>query len=104
VYTPGKDNGRADALSRREDIAGTKQIIETAILKVNDNGSLRPAYEVNALLRIGNDVPEESQDAIIRQHHDDPVHGHPSITRTMELIRRNYEFLKIKEKVASLIA
>jgi hypothetical protein len=35
VYTLGKDNGRADALSRRHDIAGTKEIIDTAILKVN---------------------------------------------------------------------
>jgi hypothetical protein len=104
VYTPGKDNGRADALSRRPDIAGTKEIINTAILKVNSDGSLGPAHEINALLTVRNDVPEELQNAIIRQHHDDPVHGHPGITRTMELIRRNYEFLKMKEKVASLIA
>jgi hypothetical protein len=104
VYTPGKDNGRADALSRRPDIAGTKEVINTAILKVNSDGSLGPAHEINALLTVRNDVPEELQNAIIRQHHDDPVHGHPGITRTMELIRRNYEFPKMKEKVASLIA
>jgi hypothetical protein len=104
VYTLGKDNGRADALSRREDIASTKQIIKTAILKVNNNRLLRPAYKVNALLRIGNDVPEESQDAIIRQHHNNPVHSYPSITRTIELIQRNYEFLEIKAKVTAFIA
>jgi hypothetical protein len=34
VYTPGKDNGRADALSRRHDIAGIKTIEEGAILKI----------------------------------------------------------------------
>jgi hypothetical protein len=104
VYTPGKDNGRADALSRRHDIAGTKEIIDTAILKVNNDGTLGPAKTLNAILKIRNDVPEELQDAVIRQHHDDPVHGHPGITRTMELIRRNYEFPKMKEKIASLIA
>jgi hypothetical protein len=104
VYTPGKDNGRADALSRRPDIAGTKETINTAILKINSDGSLGPAHEINALLIVRNEVPEESQDAIIRQHHDDPVHGHPGINRTMELIRRNYEFPKMKEKVAYLIA
>jgi hypothetical protein len=86
VYTLGKDNSRADALSQQEDIASTKQIIKTAILKVNNNGLLGPAHEVNALLRIGNDVLEESQEAIIQQHYNDTVHGHPSITRTIELI------------------
>jgi hypothetical protein len=104
VYTPGKDNGRADALSRRHDIAGTKEIINTAILKVNEDGSLGPARTLNLLMRIGNDVPEEWQETIIQQHHDDPVHGHPGITRTMELIRRNYEFPNMKDKVTSFIA
>jgi hypothetical protein len=65
VYTLGKDNSKADALSRRLDIAGTKEIINTAILKVNSNGSLGPAHEINALLIVGNDVLEELQDAII---------------------------------------
>jgi hypothetical protein len=65
VYTLGKDNGRADALSRRTDIAGTKEIINTAILKVNNNGSLGLAYEINTLLTVRNDVLEELQNAII---------------------------------------
>jgi cyanate lyase len=104
VYTPRKDNGRVDALSHRPDIVGTKEIINTVILKVNSNESLGLAHEINALLTVRNDVLEELQNVIIRQHHDDPVHGHPGITRTIELIRRNYKFLKIKEKVASLIA
>jgi hypothetical protein len=65
VYTPGKDNGRADALSRRLDIAGTKEITNTAILKVNSDRSLGPAHEINALLTVRNDVLEELQNAII---------------------------------------
>jgi hypothetical protein len=104
VYTPGKDNGRADALSRRHDIAGTKEIIESAILKTNDDGSLGPAKTLNAILNIRNEVPEELHEAIIRQHHDDPVHGHPGISRTIELIQRHYEFPKMKDKVTSFIA
>jgi hypothetical protein len=103
VYTLGKDNGRADALSQQPNIASTKIIINTAILKVNNNGTLGPARTLNAILTIRNDVLEELQNAIIWQHHD-PVHGHLGITRTIELIKRNYEFLKIKEKVASFIA
>jgi transposase InsO family protein len=104
VYTPGKDNGRADALSRRSDIAGTKEIVKNAILKINEDGSIGPTHTINNLtMMIGIEVPEELQEAIIRQHHDDPVHGHPGIARTMELIQRNYQFKNMKDKIASYI-
>jgi hypothetical protein len=55
-------------------------------------------------MKVTYEVLEELHEAIIRQHHDDPVHGYPSITRTMELIKRNYEFLGMKDKIASFIA
>jgi hypothetical protein len=104
VYTPGKDNGRADALSRRTDIAGTKEIIRDTVLKINkEDNSLGPARYVNNLMRISIEVPEELQEGIIRQHHDDPVHGHPGVSRTMELIQRNYQFKNMKDKVSSYI-
>jgi RNase H-like domain found in reverse transcriptase/Reverse transcriptase (RNA-dependent DNA polymerase)/Integrase zinc binding domain/Retroviral aspartyl protease len=103
LYTPGKDNGRADALSRRSDIVGEKEIVNKPVLAVRDDGSIGPAQQVNGILKITNEVPEGLQEQIIRQHHDDPVHGHPGITRTMELIRRNYEFTKMKEKVTEYI-
>ena len=104
MYTPGKDNGRADALSRRHDIAGTKSITDSALLKFNKNRSLGPAKMLNQIMKIASEVPEELQEAIIQQHHDDPVHGHPGIARTMELIKRNYEFPNMKDKVTSFIA
>ena len=60
VYTPGKDNGRADALSWRTDIAGTKKITESTILRSHEDGSLGPAQTINTLeLKIGVDVLEE---------------------------------------------
>jgi hypothetical protein len=55
-------------------------------------------------MQITNEVLEELQEAIISQHHNDLVHSYPSITRTIELIRRNYEFSHIKDKVTSFIA
>jgi hypothetical protein len=66
VYTPRKENGRVDTLSRRLDIARTKEITNNTILKVNNNRLLGPAHKVNALLKIRNDVLEELQKAIIR--------------------------------------
>jgi hypothetical protein len=104
VYTLGKDNGRADALSQRHDIAGTKKIINTAILKVNNDGLLELAKTLNLLMQVTNEVLEELQEAIIKQHYDDPVHSYPGITRTIELIKRNYEFANIKNKVTFFIA
>ena len=86
MYTSRKDIGRADALSRRHDIAGTKSITDTAILKVNNDGLLGLAKTLNSILRVTSKVLEELQEAIIKQHYNDPVHGHPGITRTIELI------------------
>jgi hypothetical protein len=47
VYTPGKDNSWADALSWRLDIAGTKETTNSAILKINADRLLEPARQLN---------------------------------------------------------
>jgi hypothetical protein len=65
MYTPRKDNSRADTLSRRTDIAGTKEINNNAILKVNSDRLLGPIYKINALLIVRINVLEELQTAII---------------------------------------
>jgi hypothetical protein len=104
VYTLGKDNSRADALSQQSDIARTKEITKSTILKTHEDGSLGPSKGLQRLkISIGIEVPEELQEAIIRQHHDDPVHRHPRVARTIEQIQRNYQFSGIKDKVASYI-
>jgi hypothetical protein len=61
VYTPRKDNSRANALSRRLDIAGTKEIIKNLILKFNEDGSLGLSHTINNLttIVIELEVPEE---------------------------------------------
>ena len=52
LYTPGKDNGRADALSRRTDLMETKDVTERPILKQDVDGFLVPARQLAATLRI----------------------------------------------------
>jgi len=109
LYTPGKDNGRADALSRRSDLAGEKTINEFAILGINKDGSLGPSQQLNNMMLVQQEqrvpayVPEELEQEVISSHHDDPLHGHPGITRTMELIKRHYEFPNMKDKVSKFI-
>ena len=58
---------------------------------------------VNAILSITTKVLEDLQEKIIQQHYNNLVYSHPRITRTIELIRQNYNFNKIKEKVTKFI-
>jgi hypothetical protein len=87
VYTLEKNNSRVDALSRRLDIAGTKEITKSTILKIHEDGSLGPSKELRRLkMSIGIEVPEELQEAIIRQYYNDLVHGHPRVAQIIEQI------------------
>ena len=58
-YTPGKDNGRADALSRRPDYINRDEIQHT-VLKLNKNGSLSAnTREFDAIAKILEDKEKE---------------------------------------------
>src|SRR5215831_345848 len=103
VYKPGKENVIADVLSRRKDLIGDKPKVREPIFKTNEDGSLSPARQLNSTFEIANDIPAEYQEMIIHEHHDDPLHGHLGIRRTIELIQRNYHFNDMKEKVAKYI-
>ncbi len=117
VYTPGRKNGRADALSRRSDYMEGHEPQRQQILKVNRDGSLSAKpQEFNVVMRILRDaneqfpvehgkyqVPSNKEQDCIRDHHDDPANGHPGIARTTEHIRRNFTFPGMKTKVSEYI-
>jgi hypothetical protein len=91
VYTPEKDNSRADALSRQLDIAKTKEITKSTILKIYKDRSLEPLKELRRLkISIRIKVPKKLQEAIIQQYYDNSVHRHSRVTQTIEQIQRNY--------------
>ncbi|KAI7201342.1 hypothetical protein KC365_g18742, partial [Hortaea werneckii] len=116
-YTPGKDNGRADALSRRSDYMEGKEQTSKALLKINKNGSLTTnTKEFNNILQVLRDdkeefpiehgkyqVPPAKEHECIKDHHDSQTTGHPGIARTTDLIRRNFTFPQMRKKVADYI-
>ncbi|GIZ39172.1 hypothetical protein CKM354_000256300 [Cercospora kikuchii] len=116
-YTPGKENGRADALSRRVDYMEGKEPVQQRVLKANPDGSLSAnTQEFNIIVRILNDteeqfpilqgkyqVPKDREEECIRQHHDDPSKGHPGATKTVELIQRSFSFPQMRQKVLKYI-
>ncbi len=101
LYTLGKENGRADALSRRSDHMETKESFNHSILKVNNDESLSTnKHELNATLRILRDkseefpiekgklqIPVNKIDECIKEHHDGSLQGHPGVTKTLQLLR-----------------
>jgi transposase InsO family protein len=117
TYTPGKENGRADALSRRSDYMEGHTPQSHRILRVNRDGSLSAnPQEFNAVLRILRDndeefplehgkyqVPPDKEQQCIQDHHDDPTHGHPGIAKTVALIRHKFAFPAMRTKVTQYI-
>jgi hypothetical protein len=60
VYTLGKDNSRVDALSQQLDIARTKEITKSTILKIYKDRSLGPLKGLQRLkISIRIKVPKE---------------------------------------------
>ena len=103
VYTPGKENGRTDALSRRSDHMKSKELFDHSILKVNNDGLLSASVkELNATLSILRDNDEQFPiemgklqildnkiDECIKEHHDGPLLGHPGVSKTLQLLRQH---------------
>ena len=59
MYTLGKDNRQANALSRRKDIAGTKNIINKTLLTINLDRLLGLLQTINNIIIIQHNVLEE---------------------------------------------
>jgi hypothetical protein len=85
VYILGKDNSRADALSQQSNIARTKKITKSTILKIYKDRSLGPSKGLQRLkISIRIKVSKELQEAIIRQYYNNLVHKHPRVAQIIE--------------------
>jgi hypothetical protein len=104
LYTLEKENGRADALSRRSNHMKTKKSFNHSILKINNDETLSiNKHELNAILRILRDESEKFPikkrklqilinkiDKCIKEHHDESLQRHLEVIKTLQLLRQHY--------------
>ena len=128
-HIPGKANSRADALSRRPDYdQGTCDNENIIILPENvfvravtitnkeeeqDKELLKPWVNPHKLKRVNGVWYKEGRCVvtssigdkctIIKSHHDPPVYGHPSISKTTQLVERDYWWPKMKLDIMDYI-
>ena len=121
VHTPGKDNGRADALSRRSDYMEHREPKEFSILENDQQGNLTVKKQIfmmrsKGTLELHHDQlfsimkhqnricpPEETRKEIIRAHHDQKLAGHSGVRGTLEKIRRTYDWPGITEDITAYV-
>jgi len=97
LYTLERENGKADALSRRSDHIKTKKSFNHNILKVNNDESLSiNRHELNVILRILRNESEEffikkeklqisisKINEYIKEHHDKSLQEHLEMIKTL---------------------
>lgn len=96
-YTPGKENGRADALSRRPDYMQGHEQTQATILRQEADGTLVPNQQFNMT-----NVAQDDND-LIRAHHDPPTYGHPGVRGTMDAIKQRHQVPELRRKVEEYI-
>ena len=55
-YIKGSENGRADALSRREDLKNNEETHLQTMLQLNNDGILGPTRQVNQIIQLLPDI------------------------------------------------
>jgi hypothetical protein len=128
-HIKGTSNGRADALSRRPDYdQGTKDNTNVVVLperlfaratvtmtqKHHQNEEcLKPWVDPHQLkclngtwYKEGRVVVTEDLEGkrrIIKAHHDLPVHGHPGISKTVQIVERNYWWPQMRKDITDYV-
>ena len=128
-HIPGKANSRADALSRRPDYDTGLHDNENVIVlpesvfvwavtvatpeEGQDEEILKPWIDPHKLKRVNgvwykegkrvvtNTV--EGKRSIVKSRHDPPVYGHPGISKTTQLVERDYWWPRMKLDIADYV-
>jgi hypothetical protein len=128
-HIQGKSNGRADALSRRPDYdQGTEDNTNVVVLPEHvfantimttthqhqqNEDCLKPWIDPHQLKCIDGtwykgervvvtaDVTDKRK--LIKAHHDLPIHGHPGISKTIQIVERNYWWPQMRKDIADYV-
>jgi hypothetical protein len=120
LHRKGKENGAADALSRRADYQIKKTIKHDAMLRRTGNGTLEYNHprlaRISAQLKNSWDekleishrngrkiVSDEIKEEFVKDFHEAAAHGHQGIRRTCERLARNYEISNMRETVEKVV-
>jgi hypothetical protein len=130
-HIPGKNNGRADALSRRPDYDQGERDNENVIVlpesifvqsgtttfepprAAQDEDTLRPWIDPHQLKKINGEWwkgqrkvitgDTEARRNIIKNHHDLPAYGHPGISRTTDLVAKYHWWPNLAMEVQNYV-
>ena len=116
-YISRKKNERANVLSRRNDYMNSKKVFNHNILKINNDEILfANRHEINMTLKIMKNDKEQfsiiheklqiSKNKIneyIKKHHDESLQRHFDVTKTIQLLRQNCQFLNMKQRIETYI-
>ena len=126
-HLQGKENGRADALSRREDhdtgehdnegVVVLPDHLFARVAQARDTSqhedTIRRWVDPHRLKQIDGQWtkdnrrvitgPLEERRTIIQSLHDPPAYGHPGITRTVEFVERSYWWPGLRRDVAEYV-
>jgi len=87
THFPGKSNTIADLLSRRKDFEeGVNPNKDVTLLP--ENLFVNKEIKVNKVYLEDN---PETRRKVLQEIHDSPIGGHPGISNTYDLVKRNYE-------------
>jgi len=102
-HVRGTENGRADALSRRPDYSEGVQPQPASILKLSGNTLTYKKPDEATLAIMDIELSEEQKQKVIEERHDDKLAGHPGISKTLELITRDFTWQGMRKDVTTYI-
>jgi RNase H-like domain found in reverse transcriptase/Integrase zinc binding domain/Chromo (CHRromatin Organisation MOdifier) domain len=102
-HVRGTENGRADALSRRPDYMTGDSLTPSSILQRSGDTLVyrKPKTDVLALMDM--ELSDSQKLAVIQERHDSKTAGHPGISKTIELITRDFTWPKLRKYVTDYV-
>ncbi|SLM35926.1 gag-pol polyprotein [Lasallia pustulata] len=103
-HVRGNDNKCADALSRRTDYEKGSKPTPAAILQ-DKNGTMTFRKQQTDTLALMEDLTltDNQKRQVIQERHDNKLAGHPGISKTIELITRDFKWPGLRKDVQQYV-